>query len=304
MLINHLYANTKSRKYDIELNELKRIYKKFAATKEISVLDVFMNNILTLKFDSFNDNFSSMIEEPNSIYSLIYFLSNNNIKYAYLIYHWGLSKSIDINEFKSIHLKCGVGRLLYDGYNNWCKKNKIKPLIEFSRSQLIEYPSNANDTQYHFRKKRFINSPINEEREKLNICFLKALHKGMINGKIIADDTKPEIFIFVFGYGDDKIENFKPIEILKPDTNYARENGKRTIRYLLEELMNYSDDEIRPLIKKDRHLILNSCFSITNNKFKSSDFDSEPNYKGKEIDKIKDIYETALNKAKKEEHSL
>lgn len=298
MLINHLYANTKSRKYDIELNELKRIYKKFTATKEISVLNVFMDNISTLKFDPFNDNFSSLIEEPNSIYSFIYFLSNNNIKYAYLIYHWGLSKSIDINEFKSIHLKCGVGRLLYDGYNNWCKKNKIKPLIEFSRSQLIEYPSNANDTQYHFPKKRFIDHSNNVKREKLNKTFLKNLLKGMIDEKIIASDTKEEHFFFVFGWGEDNIKDFKAIEILKPNTNYIRENGKRTIIFLLTRLMKYREDEdIKPkFLYRKRHLILiiNSCFKAST-KFKSSDFGEKTTFEGSEILKMQNIYNTALN---------
>jgi len=122
----------------------------------------------------------------------------------------------------------------------------------------------------------------------------------MIEGKIIAADTKSENFLFVFGYGEDIIANFKPIEVLKPDTSYERENGKRTIRYLLEELMKYSDDEIRPSINRKKHLILNSCFSITDHQFKSSDFEKNQIYKGNEISKIRNIYDTALNKAKEQ----
>ena len=220
-----------------------------------------------------------------------------------MFYHALLSYNEDINEYKKYQLKCGVGRLLYNGYVKWCRKNKIEPLIEFQKSQLIEYPSSANDIpkeHYHFPKKRFINNSINEKREKLNKYFLEALHQGMIEGKIIAADTKSENFLFVFGYGEDIIANFKPIEVLKPDTSYERENGKRTIRYLLEELMKYSDDEIRPSINGKKHLILNSCFSITDHQFKSSDFEKNQIYKGNEIIKIGEIYATALKKAKEQ----
>ena len=64
--------------------------------------------------------------------------------------------------------------------------------------------------------------------------------------------------------------------------------------------MKYSDDEIRPLINGKRHLILNSCFSIADHQFKSSDFEKDPSYKGNEIIKIGEIYATALKKAKEQ----
>ena len=110
----------------------------------------------------------------------------------------------------------------------------------------------------------------------------------MIDEKIIAPDTNEEHFFFVFGYGEDGFENFKPIKILKPNTNYKRESGKRTIIYLLKELMGYSDDEIRPTLGKNRHLVINSCFEVSP-LFKSSDFGDIPASEASEIIKASEL---------------
>ena len=302
MIFNQLYTNFKNKKNDRELNYLKEAYKKIIAGEKDHLND-FINIMPPFELDFLNGDILSKLNELGKHYSIVNFFSSNNVKYMYMLYHALLSYNEDINEYKKFQLKCGVGRLLYDGYVKWCRKNKFEPLIGFQKSQLIEYPSSANDIpkeHYHFPKKRFINNSINEKREKLNKYFLEALHQGMIEGEIIAADTKSENFLFVFGYGEDIIANFKPIEVLKPDTSYERENGKRTIRYLLEELMKYSDDEIRPSINGKKHLILNSCFSITDHQFKSSDFEKNQIYKGNEIIKIGEIYATALKKAKEQ----
>lgn len=275
-------------------NDFKETYDERIQKKDFTILSDNTQNI-TAK------GLAPLALTNKNFKDVIVFLCENNKKYIYMLYHSLLTN--DINNFKESNQKYCVVKLLYDGYYKWCKKKGVKPQIELHKSQLIEYPSSANDTpkeQHHFPKKRFIDNPINEKREKLNKYFLEALHKGMIEGEIIAKDTELENLLFVFGYGGDIIANFKPIQVLKPNTNYARENGKRTIRYLLEELMKYSDDEIRPLIKGKRHLILNSCFSITDHQFKSSDFEKEPIYKGSEISKIRNIYDAALNKAKEQ----
>ena len=64
-----------------------------------------------------------------------------------------------------------------------------------------------------------------------------------INGilKLISHEPETMRSLFSMLYEDDggdldkrqdRIEKFKPIKILKPNTNYARESGKRTIIYL------------------------------------------------------------------------
>lgn len=249
-----------------------------------------INIFKTISKDSHN---SKMFE------FFIFCLCKNSKELIYYVFHIFLT---DTRIRESHNIFC-VGKSLYEGYINWCKKLNIKPLIEVNETQLIDYPSRNNnlfEEQYHFPRKRFIDNPINEKREKLNIIFLEKLHQGMIDERMIDKDTSLEMFIFVFGYGGDKISNFKPIKILKPVTNYTRENGKRTIRYLLEELMQYNDEEIRPLIKKDKHLVLNRCFTA-DKKFKSSDFSPTPIYQGEQITKIKEIYENAFNYTKAKE---
>lgn len=300
MFLKQLYTKFRNKDYDKKIKDLKGAYKKIISGEKDYLWD-FLNIIPTIEFDPLNENVALELDKYRDFYSFVNFYLSNNIKYMYMLFHAILWENEYLN--KKSHLKCGVGRLLYDGYIKWCKKNGIVPLIELPQSQLIEYPSSANDIpkeHYHFPKKRFINNSINEKREKLNKYFLEVLHKGMIEGEIIAKDTTLENFLFVFGYGGDIIANFKPIQVVKPDTSYKRENGKRTIRYLLEELMKYSDDEIRPLINGKKHLILNSCFSITDHQFKSSDFENDQIYKGNEISKIRNIYDTALNKAKEQ----
>ena len=200
--------------------------------------------------------------------------------------------------------KCVTGKLLYDGYIKWCKENKIAPVISIPNDILIEYPTNDKlEKQHHFPKKRFIDNPLNSKREELNKAFLRKLLKGMVEEKIIDHKTKEEHFFFIFGYGEDTVKDFKAIEILKSDTNYIRENGKRTILFLLKELMGYSDDEIRPKIGKNRHLIINFCFKASS-QFKSSDFGEKTVFKASEtmkaneLLKMKKIYDTALNDTK------
>lgn len=223
--------------------------------------------------------------------------SKNNI---YNFYHLLLSNY----NIKENHQKRSVGRLLYHGYIKWCKRQNITPHITIESNFLIEYPINSVNTHgylYHFPKKRFIDHSNNVKREKLNKTFLKNLLKGMIDEKIIASDTKEEHFFFVFGWGEDNIKDFKAIEILKPNTNYIRENGKRTIIFLLTRLMKYREDEdIKPkFLYRKRHLILiiNSCFKAST-KFKSSDFGEKTTFEGSEILKMQNIYNTALNATK------
>ena len=225
-----------------------------------------------------------------------------NKNYIYFRFHYMLHDKHVIENHKNHK----IGKILYNGYINWCKKNQIQPLITIDKSELIEYPVNiisTNGIQYHFPKKRFINNSLNSKREELNKAFLKKLLIGMIDEKIIAPDTKEEHFFFIFGYGENNVKDFKAIKILKSDTKYKRENGKRSILFLLKELMGYSDDEIRPTIGKNRHLIINSCFKASS-PFKSSDFGEKTVFKASEtmkaneLLKMKKIYDTALNDTK------
>lgn len=265
--------------------------KNFSATASLDIIDFSINN------NSFINPLLNLNESENH-YAGVHVLCNNK-KYIYYSYHCLLED----DSIKEKHKHLEIGKPLYDGYIKWCKKNEIQPLISVAREKLIEYPINVANTysrQYHFPKKRFIDNPLNNKREELNKAFLKKLLKGMIDEKIIAPDTKDEHFLFVFGYGEDSLKDFKPIEILKPTTNYKRESGKRTIVYLLKDLMGYSDDEIRPTLGKNRHLVINSCFKASP-LFKSSDFEDKPAsetseiMKATELLKMKRIFKTALN---------
>ena len=278
----------------------KKHYSEFIKKKEVPQTESPSGTDISFNNNRYIDPFNNLGDNVDSIAALRILCSNK--KYIYFTYHTILQN----NQIKENHKHRPVGKRLYDGYIKWCKKNEIQPLISIERIKLIEYPTdivNTHSGQLHFPKKRFINNPNNLKREELNKTFLQNLLKGMIDEKIIAPDTNAEHFFFVFGYGEDRIENFKPIKILKPNTNYARESGKRTIIYLLKELMGYSDDEIRPTLRKNRHLVINSCFEASP-LFKSSDFEDKPAsatseiMKVSELIKMKRIFETALNDTK------
>ena len=279
---------------------LKKEYNAFVEKKNLPRTESLSEKEISFDNNRYINPLNNLVD-IDSVKAVLHILCSNK-KYIYFTYHTILQN----NQIKENHKHRPVGKPLYDGYIKWCKKNEIQPLISIERIKLIEYPTdivNTHSGQFHFPKKRFINNPNNLKREELNKTFLQNLLKGMIDEKIIAPDTNEEHFFFVFGYGEDGIENFKPIKILKPNTNYTRESGKRTIIYLLKELMEYSDDEIRPTLGKNRHLVINSCFEVSP-LFKSSDFGDIPAseaseiIKASELLKIKRIFETALNDTK------
>ena len=299
IILNRCFDKSKYKHSKKGIKHLKEVYKEFIQEKDINIILKSINNLPDFTYDLLTDNISK-IQSAEAFIPYIIFLCSSSANYIYMIYHILQLVNLECNE------RCITGRLLYEGYIKWCKVNKINPYFTINKDKLIEYPINAIKThagQPHFPKKRFIDNYNNVKREELNKTFLQNLLKGMIDEKIIAPDTNEEHFFFVFGYGEDGFENFKPIKILKPNTNYTRESGKRTIIYLLKELMGYSDDEIRPTLGKNRHLVINSCFEVSP-LFKSSDFGDIPAseaseiIKASELLKIKRIFETALNDTK------
>lgn len=290
-----ILSNCKHAKKGIKT--LKDTYKEFIQKKDLNVILKLIDNLP----EGTNDLLASpstLINNNAGLIPYIQFFCTSSYKYIYALYH------VLIYLMPVYDEKCVTGKLLYDGYIKWCKENKIAPVISIPNDILIEYPTNDKlEKQHHFPKKRFIDNPLNSKREELNKAFLRKLLKGMVEEKIIDHKTKEEHFFFIFGYGEDTVKDFKAIEILKSDTNYKRENGKRTILFLLKELMGYSDDEIRPKIGKNRHLIINFCFKASS-QFKSSDFGEKTVFKASEtmkaneLLKMKKIYDTALNDTK------